>query len=315
MRVLELFSGIGGCAAAVAGRADVVAAVDHDAFASEVYASWWEHPVRRWNLAGGLRGGLPEADLWWMSPPCQPFTVRGARRDLDDRRSGAFLGVLAQLRRAPPPTLALENVPLFEGSRAHELLRETLAELGYQVREGALCPTQLGVPAERNRFYLVASRGPLVPPSPVPESALRLSDVLEQDPGAPHWLADDELVRFRDALHVVDAEDPEAVAACFTSAYGRSPVYAGSYLCQHGRLRRFTPHELLRLLGFPERCRLPSSLDDRRRYKLVGNSLSVVAVTHVLSVIPELSPLALDGIDASPSAEGALPWPTTSTSL
>ena len=315
MRVLELFSGIGGCAAALAGRADVVAAVDHDAYASEVYATWWQHPVRRWNLAGGLRNGLPEADLWWMSPPCQPFTVRGARRDLDDRRSGAFLGVLKQLRRSPPASLALENVPLFEGSRAHDLLRETLQELGYQVREGNLCPTQLGIPAERKRFYLVASRRALVAPAPAPAGLRPLSEWLEPEPSEDHWLASDELVRFRDALHIVDAEDRFAVAACFTSAYARSPVYAGSYLRQGGRLRYFTAHELLGLLGFPARCRLPETLDRRRRYKLVGNSLSVVAVTHVLSVIPELSLLALDGIDALSSGEGALPWPTTSTSL
>ena len=39
-----------------------------------------------------------------------------------------------------------------------------LDERGYDVRERQLCPTELGVPSRRPRYYLVASRVGLMPP-------------------------------------------------------------------------------------------------------------------------------------------------------
>jgi len=96
--------------------------------------------------------------------------------------------------------------------------------------------------------------------------------------------------RYRHALDVVDPTDPKAVAACFTSAYGRSPVRSGSYLpAEGGGLRRFSPSEILRLLGFPEGFSLPPEMPPERAWPLVGNSLSVPAVRYVLSTLYHLS--------------------------
>ena len=94
--------------------------------------------------------------------------------------------------------------------------------------------------------------------------------------------------RYRGALHVIDPGDPRAVAHCFTSAYGRSPVRSGSYLATKTGVRRFSPAEILRLLGFPESFRLPPELGLEGAWRLVGNSLSIDAVRWVLGTIPEL---------------------------
>jgi site-specific DNA-cytosine methylase len=114
---------------------------------------------------------------------------------------------------------------------------------------------------------------------------------------------DPELVRrYRQALDVVHPDEPGAVSACFTAAYGRSPVRSGSYLALNGsegpripsgqpRLRRFSPAEVLRLLGFPATYRLPPELPREKAWPLVGNSLSVPAVRRVLSSLPELASL------------------------
>jgi site-specific DNA-cytosine methylase len=52
-------------------------------------------------------------------------------------------------------------------------------------------------------------------------------------------------------------------------------------------LRRFSPQEVVRLLGFPDSFRLDPRLTREQAWRLVGNSLSVVAVAHVLSAIPD----------------------------
>jgi site-specific DNA-cytosine methylase len=76
------------------------------------------------------------------------------------------------------------------------------------------------------------------------------------------------------------------VAACFTAAYGRSPVYCGSYLRDGERLRRFAPEEIAALHGFPATFRFADGLSSRRRYAQVGHSLAVPCVRELLREIP-----------------------------
>ncbi len=293
LRFLELYCGIGGCAAALGEAAAAVAAVDVNHVALRVYRHNFSHPVlaaqvesvpvarlRRW-----------DADLWWMSPPCQPFTRRGLERDLDDPRAKTLLAALERVAEVRPTYLGFENVPGFAGSRGHDRLLATLEQAGYgSVLECTLCPTDFGVPNRRRRYYLVASRGSIAPlPSP-PSVGAELRHYLDPDPD-PALDVEPELVeRYHGALDVVDASDPAAVTSCFTSAYGRSLVRSGSYLATGSGIRRFSPAEILRLLGFPAGYRLPADLPLKNAWRLAGNSLSVPVVRTLLSAIPELRP-------------------------
>ncbi|MFK7930330.1 MAG: DNA cytosine methyltransferase [Myxococcota bacterium] len=282
--VLELFAGIGGCAVALGPRGRVVAAVDHDEAASQVYADLHGHAAIRHNLHYAKPAWFAQfdADLWWMSPPCQPYTVRGARRDLDDRRSDALKRVVQAVQELRPTALVLENVPGFAGSDSEALLTSALDACGYETHAGLLCPTALGHPAQRQRYYVAARLGGLLPvPAAAPAEPVALASWIDPFDDA-YAVPPDLLERFGDAFHVVDLDDPYAIAACFTGAYGKSPVYAGSYLKQDGRLRWWTPDEILRSLGFPRTMRVSRELSRAKRYKLVGNSLSIPAVRQVL---------------------------------
>lgn len=283
MRILELFSGIGGLAAAVEGRAEVAAAVDHDLRAVGVYRSNWPHPVHVKNLVSVKPAWLAafQADLWWMSPPCAPHGIRGEQRDVDDPRSAAFQHVLRCIEEVRPRHVAIENVPWFRGGRAWERLMEVAARCGYAVQATELCPAELGVPAVRRRVYVLLGDTVPIPPPTAERRPLSAFIGPWRDELA---IPDDRRARFGDAFHVVDVDDPDALAACFTRAYGKSPVYVGSYLAQTvdgaRRLRHFAPEEIARLYGFPEPFRLDLGLADG--WKLIGNSVSVDAVRHVL---------------------------------
>jgi DNA (cytosine-5)-methyltransferase 1 len=309
--VLELYCGIGGCAEALDGAAEVVAAIDIDRRALEVYGrNFPGHPAFTRTIEGltAAELGRFRADLWWLSPPCQPFTRRGLGRDDRDPRAASLLALLERLEELGPEAprhLALENVPAFQGSRCHRRLLDSLSRAGYRHREGELCPTELSVPNRRRRYYLVASRGcapadwsPQAGEAP-PAGTLRPYLDGEED----SLFVDPELVtRYRHALDIVHPDEPGEVTACFTAAYGRSPVRSGSYLARDGRvgptgfsaephIRRFSPAEILRLLGFPATFTLPPDLPPEKAWPLAGNSLSVPAVRRVLSAIPELASL------------------------
>ncbi len=321
LRVLELFCGIGGCAAALGDHADVVAAVDINQVALSVYRHNFPHPVRNRAIESLPAQVYREcaADLWWMSPPCQPYTVRGRREDVRDPRAESLLTVIERIAQLRPRYVALENVPGFAGSRAHQRLRSVLDANGYHTLEQILCPTQLGVPNRRRRFYLLAGRvgelrswtpgelpaaaeepsglrdGPPMPGERGPPWQFTVQQILDADPSDPLWVPDETWGRYRTAIHVLDPDDEDAESHCFASGYGQSIVRSGSYLGPPRGARRFSPGEILRLLCFPPGFRLPKSLTLRRAWKLVGNSLSVAAVRHVLAAIPELSPSVMGG--------------------
>lgn len=103
-----------------------------------------------------------EADIWTMSPPCQPYTTtRGAyRRDHLDQRSRGLchmIHVLLSMTR-PPRWIFLENVKGFIGSRMHSLWRQTLQSCGYEIEEFLLSPdSTAGIPNSRARYYCLAT--------------------------------------------------------------------------------------------------------------------------------------------------------------
>ena len=298
MRALELFCGMGGFAAAlprVAPRAEVVGAIDLSPHALATYRhNHPSHDARQLNLTHlpAPRLAAYAADLWWMSPPCQPYTTRGLQRDVEDRRAHSLLHLIELLGEIRPRFLALENVAGFGESRARQRLLGTLATSGYEVAERILCPTGLGVPNRRPRYYLVASLEGLRPWDAPRREKQPLRGYL--DPGAEAdaalRLSDEEIDRHGLGMRVLDPwGDEEAVSNCFTGAYGKTFRAAGAYVrCLDGGVRRFSPREVLGLLHFPQTVTFPAETSLRQAWKQAGNSLSVLAVGEVLRALPLL---------------------------
>ena len=308
LRVLELFAGIGGLACSWP-NAKIVTAVDISHIARGVYEA--NHVKRREDspfLVRSIESLKTEffeniaADVWWLSPPCQPFTSKGRKRGLADARSAGLSNILRQIGLVQPWGIALENVPGFEDSEAHCRLISELNANKYSVWSGQLCPTQLGWPNRRERLYVIACKEPLHALSLVPaEKTPKLSDMLEANEQAVSdlWLDGETAEACRGSLDRVDWCDADAVTACFGSGYGRSLLHCGSYLEVGGRLRRFSPREVARLLGFPDSFDLSVSdeysggLTPRKErlklWQLLGNSLALPVVSRLEAMFPERS--------------------------
>lgn len=297
VRVLELFCGLGGCAQALReDDVEVVGAIDLGSHVLESYRlNYPKHPVKQANLQFMTAKALEayEAQLWWLSPPCQPYTVRGLRKDLEDHRAASLVHLLDVIEAVQPPSLAMENVAGFVDSQAHERLMATLSRSGYHVRERLLCPTQLGIPAQRERYYLVASQQELAPEQPWVGSWRPLEGFLDdpQQVDEALWLDPDDVARHGPGMRILSTPlEPKTRTNCFTSAYAKTFRCAGSFLQdEQGRVRYFSPPELLRLLGFEQAYTLPSSFTLRQCYKYIGNSLSTFAVREILTALPALS--------------------------
>ncbi|KAJ2752872.1 hypothetical protein GGI19_003526 [Coemansia pectinata] len=163
-RVAEFYSGIGGMHFALKGAgidSSVVRAFDINTVANEVYKHNFPGvPVMQRNIEA-LPMSMFEAlraDLWTMSPPCQPYTRQGLQKGSEDPRSKSFLFIidlLAKLERKPT-YLLMENVAGFDKSDTRPILLRQLLRLGYRFEEYVLNPLQLCIPNSRTRYYLLA---------------------------------------------------------------------------------------------------------------------------------------------------------------
>lgn len=107
------------------------------------------------------------ANLWTMSPPCQPFTTSGEGRgkqrlDASDKRCNGLKGIAKLLDTLTldekPKWILLENVKGFQDSAMCEIWCGCLRRNGYSYRSFVLSPVEFGIPNHRTRYYLLAER-------------------------------------------------------------------------------------------------------------------------------------------------------------
>lgn len=289
-KVIELYAGIGGFRAAWP-ESETCAAFDINQLAQKVYKQNFSCPyhleeIQNLDIQRLLQHN---AKLWWLSPPCQPFSRRGKRRDTDDPRTHSLLHLARQIETPgvtlTPEAIILENVVGFEESKTKRIWCQALSNQGYSIELLQICPSDFGWPNRRPRIYVVASRNTLKKPAP-PRFTLRLSELLEPSHSrtelASLWLPPQVTEKFWEGLDRVSVQQVNAITACFGSSYGKSLLRSGSYLHVQGQLRRFSPREVARLLGFPDAFSL-EGISARQAWKLLGNSLSILAVRYVLA--------------------------------
>eukprot|EP00039_Didymoeca_costata_P000267 m.44893 g.44893 ORF g.44893 m.44893 type:complete len:457 (+) comp10158_c0_seq2:105-1475(+) len=167
LRVLELYSGMGGMHCALQRARiifQVISAFDINTVANDVY----KHNFPRISISQRLIESMKIsdfdnkfcADLWTMSPPCQPFSRQGAQQGSDDARTKSFLFLLKVLQEVkhPPKYILLENVKGFECSHTCQSFLDVLKERGYRFQQFLLNSDQFGIPNSRLRYYLIAKK-------------------------------------------------------------------------------------------------------------------------------------------------------------
>lgn len=294
---IEFFAGIGGFHHAVRQLQldwKVVHAFEIDQAAEQVYRSTFSSPFTRCEIACLNRTDIDslEANLWWLSPPCAPFTRRGNFADDRDQRSRPLLHLIKLIEESPPEICILENVLGFEDSRCARLYSSAFDRHRMRVQFIRLCPTEIGWPNRRPRIYAVATRSDMefkwLPPSKRPTDLREILDEeLPVDEGF-QWVEPSTLEAIEGVSDQVTASATGEMSSCFTRGYATSILRCGSLLRTPKGVRKFTSREIARLLGFEDDLNWPQTIPERRRIQLLGNSLSLPAVKCILT---QLAPL------------------------
>eukprot|EP00249_Psilotum_nudum_P010144 c22360_g1_i2 orf=217-1389(-) len=167
-RVLEFYSGIGGMRFALEKArvpAVVVEAFDINEIANDVYEHNFGQRPHQGNIQHLTMQELEkyDANVWLLSPPCQPYTRQGLQKDVEDSRAASFLKILQILpfMSRSPTHVFVENVVGFESSVTHSQLMAILRSSDFVTQEFILTPLQFGIPYSRPRYFCLAKKKPL----------------------------------------------------------------------------------------------------------------------------------------------------------
>lgn len=163
MRVLSLFSGIGGLDLGLewAGMT-IVGMVEKDEFCRSVLRSRWPDIP--------LHDDARTAGQWWTyvhrgdvdvvagGPPCQPASTTGRRAGVDDDRWG-WGWFMDTVRVVRPKIVIAENptgiLSLDNGKSFHGILRE-FSQIGFDAEWSTVSACSVGAPHTRERVFVVA---------------------------------------------------------------------------------------------------------------------------------------------------------------
>lgn len=267
MRAVEFYSGIGGWHHAIKELSqpiEVVGAFEINTAANLVYRHNFPlTPIYQRNIEALKVSDLSllAADIWFLSPPCQPYTRLGYKKDLNDSRSKSFAHLLELLDKLTnqPRWIFLENVVGFESSIGRDLLVKTLSRHNYFLEEYHLNPIDFGVPNSRLRYYLVAKKSDGISIDP-PTNMIR-TNLNGEDRGAPltlclsefletnlslerrYHLSDAVLLRYSRILDIVKPSARRS--CCFTKAYSHYLEGTGSVLQTNSELNTIEVFERL----------------------------------------------------------------------
>ena len=153
MRVLDLFSGIGGFSLAAHWMGwETVAFCERDKFCQQVLRKHWPNvPIYDDIISFD---NPPAADLVCGGYPCQPFSQAGKRKGNDDDRAlwPAMLAVIAKVR---PTWVVAENVAGHISLGLDDVLADLEAE-GYATWPLVIPACAVGAPHRRDRVWIVA---------------------------------------------------------------------------------------------------------------------------------------------------------------
>lgn len=163
MRVLDLFSGVGGFSRGLerTGGFETAAFCEIDDFPRSILKKHWPkvpcyHDVRS-ITADGLQSDGVFVDVICGGFPCQDVSIAGRGAGIDGSRTGLWREVIRIAEEIEPRYLVLENVSKIR-SRGLEHLLIALDEIGYDAEWHCIPAAHVGAPHRRDRLWIIAHR-------------------------------------------------------------------------------------------------------------------------------------------------------------
>ena len=266
---IDLFAGIGGFHLAF-----------HNVGAKCVFVSEWNEPARKTyqtnfqlmdpelfekgNFVGDItkvdENKMPDFNILTAVFPCQPFSQAGFKKGFKDTRGTLFHDIVRIIKAKQPEAIFLENVRHLlkhDDGKTFEVIRRTIEEdLGYSFYWKVVKASEFNLPQHRPRLFMVGFRDKEVSfqfPEPVPLKKTMTS--------------------------IFGGDCPKTIGYTLRVGGRGSGIKDrrnwDSYVVD-GEVRRLTPKEGKKMMGFPADFKFPVS--DGQAMKQLGNAVAIPAI-------------------------------------
>jgi DNA (cytosine-5-)-methyltransferase len=162
MRFIDLFAGLGGFHAGLSEKGhQCVFACEIEPDLRELY--YFNYGIKPFDDVAQIDvTKVPQHDVICAGFPCQPFSLAGKKRGAECPKSGRLIDhVVRIVKFHHPKFILLENVPniisIAEGT-FWQYLQDSFDQCGYCLYHKIISPTDLGIPQNRKRVFIVAIR-------------------------------------------------------------------------------------------------------------------------------------------------------------
>ncbi len=250
-------------------------------------------------------------DLFVGGSPCQSFSISGKRAGLKDARGTLFYDFARMVKELQPKVFIYENVPGLlnhDGGKTFKIITEIFESLGYSWKWQKLNAKDYGIPQNRYRVFVVGFRKDLnIDDFDFPAKKpliTTVKDYLESEPNHKYflgekgfkWCTSEKSLKKRVSINK-DIARTEAANQQFNWcgdkvfypieevkwAISDDRVYKGEYDGVKGVLRKLTPRECLRIMGYDDSFKIV--VNDQQMYRQSGNSIVVNCMKSIVEKI------------------------------
>ena len=306
---IDLFAGIGGFRLALDSfGASCVFTSEWDKHSQDVYIkNFGDEPDG--DITKIKEKDIPKHDMLFAGFPCQSFSISGKQKGFDDSRGTLFFDIARIAKYHKPKFMILENVKnilTIDNGKTLKTIRKVLEEdLNYSVIVKLLKGNDFGVPQQRERVFFICfhkslkvknfelskpdlnylSVRDILEEGRFPELEINRRDILiDKEPPKKDLLSNfpNKPIRIGtinkggqgERIYHIDG------TGITLSAHGGGPgKKTGAYLINK-KIRRLTPRECARMMGFPDSFKISSS--PTQAYTQFGNAVIVNVVQFII---------------------------------
>ena len=271
LRVLDLYAGAGGLALGFEAQGFETIGYEMDEDCCRTYQKNLHSPCEKIKIT--TETNFPKVDIIIGGPPCQPFSLRGNQKGVQDERNGfpAFIKAVEQIK---PKLFVIENVRgLLSKNKSYldEIVAE-LKSLGYKVDYQLFNFADFGVPQKRERIVIVGHKGAFSFPEKINKITTvgeAIGDLLKTIPENAKFLTpamETYIAKYEEKSFCITPRDlhldrPARTLTCRNLAGATSDMHR--IKLSDGKRRRITIREAARLQSFPD------------HYEFQGNETSI----------------------------------------
>ena len=254
-----------------------------------------------------------KVDLFVGGSPCQSFSIMGYKKGFEDTRGTLFYEYARLVKEIQPKVFIYENVQgllKHDGGKTWKRIQEDFNDLGYRFTYRVMDSKDCGIPQTRRRLIVVGFKDKsknIEEPKAV-KLNFTLQDFLETTTKTGNFICENGIIKLKKEPGEIDNKyflseavykhvmspgsgnyytkpeiDLKIARPLLATMHKMHRAGVDNYVTYKEKVRRLTPRECLRLMGYDDSFKIVVS--DTQAYKQAGNSIVVDMMICIMSEI------------------------------